>query len=145
MIFWHLCGNFGFYKWCKSIVVILSLLENYLGKFVHWVNFAWGHQTIHTFGDKGYHLLPWLMMFHKQIGASYYVLEAQFNKYMNCARVVVRNSFGILIFGNGLSCQTWMCISFLMWSWPKVGKRVKIVWRFIWTQQNCEHMKLWKA
>lgn len=105
----------------------------------------WQHQIIHTFGDKGHHLLPWLTMLHKQIGASYYVLEALFNKYMNCARVVVRNNFGILIFGNGLSCQTWMWISFLMWSWLKVRKRVKIVWRFIWTQQNCEHMKLWKT
>jgi hypothetical protein len=42
-----------------------------------------------------------LMMLHKQIGASYDVLEALFNKYMNCARVVVRNILGILIFGNG--------------------------------------------
>ncbi len=55
---------------------------------------------------KGNHLVPWLIMLHKQIGAPYYVLEALFNMYMNCARVVDRNNFGILIFGNGLSCQT---------------------------------------
>jgi hypothetical protein len=46
--------------------------------------------------DKGYLLLPWLMVPHQRMGVHHYVLQALFNKQLSHARVVVENSFKIL-------------------------------------------------
>lgn len=46
--------------------------------------------------DKGYLLLPWLMVLHQQMGVHHYVFQALFNKQLNHARVVVENNFKIL-------------------------------------------------
>jgi len=47
--------------------------------------------------DKGYPLLPWLMIPHKQTNnIQHTILEALYNKHFSWGRNVVDNSFGIL-------------------------------------------------
>jgi hypothetical protein len=46
--------------------------------------------------DKGYPLLPWLMVPHKQIGVCQIMLEILYNQQLSRGRNVVENSFGIL-------------------------------------------------
>jgi hypothetical protein len=46
--------------------------------------------------DKGYPLLPWLMIFHKQGNVRCTILELLFNRQFSREASVVENSFGIL-------------------------------------------------
>jgi hypothetical protein len=43
--------------------------------------------------DKGYPLLPWLMVPHKQIGVRHLVLKTYYIKQLSHVRVVVENTF----------------------------------------------------
>jgi hypothetical protein len=54
------------------------------------------HESIKPYiiGNKGYPLLPWMMVPHKQIGVLHFMLETLFNKQFSHAKVVVENNFG---------------------------------------------------
>ncbi len=47
-------------------------------------------------GHKGYPLLPWLMVPHKQVGVCHTIFEMLFNQKLSHSRSIVKNSFGIL-------------------------------------------------
>jgi len=47
-------------------------------------------------GDKGYPILPSLMVLHKQIDVRHIVLEALLNQQFFCGKSIVENVFGIL-------------------------------------------------
>jgi len=51
---------------------------------------------LYVLGDKGYPLLPWFMVSHKQIGVCQIMLEALYNQQLFSGKNVVENSFGIL-------------------------------------------------
>jgi len=46
-------------------------------------------------GDKGYLLLPWLMVPHKQTNERHYVMHVLFNKRFFWAIVLVENNFSL--------------------------------------------------
>jgi hypothetical protein len=47
-------------------------------------------------GDKGYPLLPWLMVFHKQTKVQHSILETLFKKQFFHAIIFIEKKFGIL-------------------------------------------------
>ncbi len=48
-------------------------------------------------GDKGYPLLPWFVIFHKQIvNVQHTILKTFYNKHLSRGMVVVENKFGIV-------------------------------------------------
>jgi hypothetical protein len=73
---------------------------------------------LYIIGNKGYPLLPWMMVPHKQTRVFHSMLETLFNKQFSNAKVV-ENNFGILkkIFCELILSSICMCILFEKWSY----------------------------
>jgi hypothetical protein len=119
LITWNgFCRVAMFNEWCLSLVFVFNISKNMWG-FFQWV---W-HEGIkfNIIGDKGCDLLPWLMLTHKQIDVSHFVLEALFNNQFSCvisySIIVVENNFDIFfkVFMNWWSSSIEVCIFFQMW------------------------------
>jgi hypothetical protein len=87
-----------FNEWCLSLALVFNISKNMRG-FFQW---TW-HEGIkfNIIGNKGCHLLPWLMLTHKQTNVSHFVLEALFNNQFSCvisySIIVVENNFDIFL------------------------------------------------
>jgi hypothetical protein len=70
-------------------------------------------------GNKGYPLLPWMMVLDKQMGVLHFILETLINKRFSHAKVVVENNFGVLkkIFCELILSLICMWIFFKIWSY----------------------------
>jgi len=66
-----------------------------LGDLFHEWNLHHGIKP-YIIGDKGYSLLPWLMVPHKQIRIWHFCAIRLYNKQLSHSKVVLENNFGIL-------------------------------------------------
>jgi hypothetical protein len=77
-----------------EILCLFSICQKTRGIFFNEFD---SHEDIKPYiiEDKGYQLLPWLMMPHKQINVQHSILEALYNKQLSCDKIV-ENNLGIL-------------------------------------------------
>ncbi len=78
-IYGHFCWHVWFNEWLKSVAFIFSLSKCYTRRSFPWKKFASWHQP-YIIGDKGYPLLPWLMVPHKQNAIWHSMLQALYNR-----------------------------------------------------------------
>ncbi len=84
--------------WSMNDTQVLHLFLIY--QKVKWGNLFNEHDAhegikFYVIGDKGYTLMPWLMVLHKQTRIWHTILKTLFNKQLSHARIVVENNFGI--------------------------------------------------
>lgn len=82
-------------QWMMLVSALIFNISKNMQRLFQW---TW-HEGIklNIVGDKGCHLLPWLMLTHKQTDVSHFLLEALYNNQFSCVisyfRIVVENNF----------------------------------------------------
>ncbi len=46
-----LCGDAKFFEQCMGFIIVFNLLQCYMGRYVQWQQFLWGHQVVYNQGQ----------------------------------------------------------------------------------------------